>query len=125
VISLSNDGSRAVAFRIRVSVPNVFIVKTSEGVLEPTQKLDVPVVLKTFPSELPTDDSPLAKFALEFLECDDEYYLSGAKAYWASHGANAVRKSVLSKAIAAVKTIPLDECIGVSPSSLSFKGKCI
>ena len=126
-IRLRNVGAISLVFRIRASLANAFIIPTSEGVIEGGQQLSVPVVLKSFPSELPSDGSPLAKFAVEFLECDDGYYTEGSKSFWSSRGGSAIRKSVLSAAVRALSpsapvSVSLEDSMDVSPSSLSFTG---
>jgi hypothetical protein len=104
-ITLNNTSSKHVAYRVRVSVPNLFVLQSSEGVLDPAQKLSIPVVLKAFPSGADgggdSDASPLAKFAIEFLECEEEYYTLGGKAYWRGHADGAVKRTVLSRAVEA------------------------
>lgn len=97
-IILQNSSNKPIAFRILVSVPNLFVLKTSDGVMDPAQKLSIPVILKKIPPSVDVDQ-PLAKFAVEFLECDDSYYIMGSKSYWKVNSANAVRRSVLSKAL--------------------------
>ena len=126
-IRLVNRSPRALVYRVRVSVQNKFIIKSGEGVIEGGQQLSVSVVLKSFPSELPSDGSPLAKFAVEFLECDDGYYTEGSKSFWSSRGGSAIRKSVLSAAVRALSpsapvSVSLEDSMDVSPSSLSFTG---
>ena len=95
---LHNSSNKPVAFRILVSVPNIFVLKTSNGVMDPAQKLSIPVVLKVFPSSIDSDQ-PLAKFAIELLECDDSYYIMGSKSFWKVNSTSAVRRTVLSKAL--------------------------
>lgn len=127
-ISLNNKSeTKLVAFRVRVSVTKLFFLKITEGVLEPTQKLSIPVVLKSFPSVSNTNEL-LAKFAVEYIDCDEDYYMIGSKAFWKSHEASAQCKKILSKAISNVKLrdlqkLPPVETTIVSPSALLFKGK--
>ena len=100
-ILLNNTSDSPISYRIRVSAPNMFVLKTPEGVVDPSQKLSIPVVLKSFPTGKIDPDVPLAKFAVEFLECNDEYYISGSKDYWKEFSDKTIRRTVLSKAVEA------------------------
>ncbi len=117
----------SVVFRIRVSVPNLFVLKTSEGVLDPGARLSIPVVLKSMPGGSSSDENPLAKFAVEFLECEDDYYIMGAKAFWKAKSDTVEVKKILSKAEKNLKeeksspAMPLAEAVNVSPQSLCFQ----
>jgi hypothetical protein len=122
-LTLHNTSNESVAYRVRVSVPNLFVLQSSEGVLDPAQKLSVPVVLKAFPAMSSDEEEvAIAKFAVECLECDDDYYIMGAKAFWKTHSDKAVRSAVYSKAIkaAAESEVDLDEVVEVSPEVLHF-----
>ena len=127
-IRLNNKSeSKLMAFRIRVSVTKLFILKITEGVLEPTQKLSIPVVLKSFPAIVNSNEL-LAKFAVEYIDCDDDYYMMGPKAFWKSHEASAQCQKILSKGISDVKLrdlqkLPPTETTIVSPSVLLFSGE--
>lgn len=119
---------RQFAYRVLVSAASMFVLKKSEGVLEPTQKLSVPVVLKNFPASGVSDDEPLAKFAVEFLECDENYYLIGAKAFWKMNEGSQHCKKVISRGISKTRLsdlqkLPISETTLVSPSILYFNGK--
>lgn len=117
------------AFRIRVSIPNIFVLKNNEGVLDPGQKLSIPVALKSFPpSDILDSDGILAKFAIEFLECSEDYYLMGAKAFWKANEGSHYSKKIVSKAISKLKLsdlqrLPLSDTTIVSPPILYFSGK--
>ena len=124
-LMLHNTGSKPVCFRIRVSVPHIFVLKLTEGVLDPAQKLSIPVVLKSFPQNSVDDaDAPLAKFAIEFLDCDDDYYIVGPKSFWKANASRAVRSSVQSKAIKSMddNVTDIEESLEVSPQCLYFNG---
>ena len=100
-IRLHNRGGHSVAYRIRVSVQNRFVLRPSEGVLDAGQSVSVSVILKGFPSpvDIPSDGI-LAKFAVEFLECDDSYYVMGVKSFWLTLGASCVTKKLLGRVVA-------------------------
>jgi hypothetical protein len=133
IIRLNNTcEDRPVAYRIRTSVPNLFVLQSSEGVLDPAQKLSIPVVLKAFPSGADgggdPDASPLAKFAIEFLECDDSYYTAGVKKFWKNIKGSQHCKKILSVAISKARLydlqkMPLSETALVSPPCIYFNGK--
>ena len=90
ILNIHNTGKLSVIYRIRVSESNMFVLKTPEGVVDPSQKLSIPVVLKSFPTGKIDPDVPLAKFAVEFLECNDEYYISGSKDYWKKNSSSVI-----------------------------------
>ena len=95
-ITVVNNGLITIAFRILVSIPNLFKLDITEGVLNPCQQVDLPVTLPSFPSGDSTDPV-LAKIAIECLECDDEYYIQGPKAYWAANIGKSFRKKVVAE----------------------------
>lgn len=121
-------------YRVRTSVPNLFVLKSSEGVLEPSQRISVPVVLKYIPSlgDGESGDELLSKFAIEFLECRDDYYIMGSKAYWKTHASQLLCKKVESRVmrnsttektvIEKVKAVPIQDQLEVNPGCLVFRG---
>lgn len=95
-LTVLNNGLVSVAFRILVSVPHRFSISVTDGILNPCQRMDIPVVLPVLPSE-DSNSVLLAKLAVEFLPCDDDYYIVGPKAYWATNKERAFRKKITAE----------------------------
>ncbi len=126
-LRLQNTGTIPRAFRIRVSVPNVLIIKPSEGILEPSQIIEVPVALKSIPAVTP--DNPLAKLSVEFAESDDDYYVMGSKAFWETNGKTVLKQTVVVNFnsikvadIEPVLSLRAIEEVDVIPDVLKFQG---
>ena len=130
-ILLHNRGVRPVAYRIRVSVQNKFVLRPSEGVLEAGQSGSVGVVLKGFPSSDIPSDGVLAKFAVELLDCDDSYYVMGSKSFWLALGASCVTRKLLGRVAPLERpdepsvVLSLGDSVSVSPDALVFRGECL
>lgn len=129
VIEVHNRGSYAVAYRIRSSVQGKFIIRPGDGVLEAGARTSVSVVLKSFPQsgEVPAD-GVLAKFAVDFLQCDDSFYVGGSRAFWSARGDSSVTRKIVGVAVP-VEVAPsvlvessLEDCVSVSPDALRFMG---
>jgi hypothetical protein len=96
-ITLHNSGLTSIAYRMLVSVPNLFVLNPGEGVLSPYQKATIAVILDSLPP-VNANDPILAKIAVEFLACDDDdYYILGPKAYWKKNGDRAIRKKLVAE----------------------------
>lgn len=98
-ITLNNTSTRQIAYRIKTSLQNLFAIKSAGGVLDPGQKMTIPVVLKSIPSGASASTDPLAKFSVEFLECEDEYYFLSSNEYWNKYSSGVVKRIVISKLI--------------------------
>ena len=122
---LNNTSNQQVVFRIQISTPSLFVLKMSDGVLDPGQKIKIPVVLKAFPSDFAGSELFLAKFSVQVLECEDDYYIMGSASFWKLKAPSAICTPVQSKAIKSQEDFAdnLNEAVNVTPECLYFKGK--
>lgn len=87
-----------VAYKVRVSVKNVFSLPDSGGVLMSGEQRALQVILKDSTQFDSVDSIPKAKFLVEMILADDGYNILGAKSFWDSkNGKNIIKKQILSE----------------------------
>jgi hypothetical protein len=97
-IRLGNTSPFPVIYRVTPSLPKKFILPQKNGVLEANSAVNISVKLKSFPPSPPADDS-LAKFSVEFVMYDDNYFTMDPVLFWREQGDVYLRKVVLSRAV--------------------------
>ena len=97
-IYLHNRGMHPIAFKIRVSVKNVFTLPDAGGVLMGGEQKALPVIMKDSHQYRTIESIPKAKFLVELVPADDGYNILGAKGFWEAKSAkDIVKKQILSE----------------------------
>ena len=97
-ITLQNSGTFPIAFKIRVSVQNMFSLPEPSGVLMGGEVKRVSVLMRESSEYKTTDSIPKAKFLVELVPVDDGYNTLGPKGFWASKNAKEiVKKQILAE----------------------------
>lgn len=91
---LRNTQHCQIAYRIRVSVQNMFIVKNADGILDSNSESAVSVVLKPSTKYPVASDMPAVKFAIELIEVDQRYKDLGSREFWSRYSPEGIRKVV-------------------------------
>jgi hypothetical protein len=87
-----------VAFKIRVSVKNVFTLPDAGGVLMGGEQKALPVIMKDSHQYRSVDAIPKAKFLIELVPADDGYNMLGSKCFWESKSSkDIIKKQILSE----------------------------
>lgn len=86
-----------VAFKIRVSVKNMFTLPDAGGILMGGEQKALSVIMKASSDYKSVDAIPKAKFLVELVSADDGYSLLGPKSFWESKSP----KDILKKQILA------------------------
>lgn len=109
----------AVAYRTRVSVQNMFVVKGGDGVLAPQESCRVSISSKPTTLYESSEDLPSVKFAVELLEVDDRLHELGAKTFWQRYSPEGRRVPVLTTcSVSSLK--PISRKRAGSPSRVSW-----
>ena len=82
------------AYRVRVSVQNMFVVKNSDGVLDSNSTCLISVVLKPSTKYSVSSEIPDVKFAIELIEVDQRYLDLGSKTFWSRYSPEGIRKVI-------------------------------
>lgn len=94
-----SDMKGPIAYRITSRTPSRYAFDNAMGVLEFDESIQVPVVLRTFPSSFSVD-APISEFSIDFTYCDILKYGSDAETFWSKHvGDKFIRKTVYCHAI--------------------------
>lgn len=98
--SSEDDSQSPVIFRITSTTPNRFMIGDCDGLLHLDETLNIPVILKSFPSLLASQDTPIAEIFVDITQYNESFYDGDPMAFWNTIvGDNYVRKKVSCMAI--------------------------
>ena len=86
------------AFKIRVSVKNVFTLPEAGGLLMGGEQRALSVIMKASSEFKSVDAVPKAKFLVELVSADDGYSILGPKTFWESKKPkDVIKKQILAE----------------------------
>lgn len=80
------------AFKVRVSVQNMFSLPDAGGVLMGGEVKRLPVIMRESSEYTTVESVPKAKFLVELVPADDRYNTLGPKGFWSSKNAKEIVK---------------------------------
>jgi hypothetical protein len=124
-MEILNESEVCVAFRIRVSVRDMFHVPSSSGIVPPMQSRRLPVILTTVPKATEGDDSPsyIVQMQVELLLLDaaeEGFADADIKTLWISRKKEVSRRMVQVEVKRSRKASAPD--IVVAPEEIELKG---
>jgi hypothetical protein len=122
-MEILNESDVYVAYRIRVSVKDMFTVPLSSGIVPPMQSKRLPVVLTTVPKAMEGDDSPsyTVQIQVELLDVPEEAVSeTDFKALWTSRSKEVSKRMIHAEVKRSPKASAPD--IVVAPDELELEG---